>query len=232
MSVNYSEEKVHDRVYSNHGNRPLIDFLQPDCHRLLDVGCGAGDNASLLKSQCPECQIFGITHSGVEAEVAQKHMEHVWVIDIEDELPPDLESQKFDALLFSHVLEHLRNPDAVLAQYLHLLNPGGEVLIAVPNILSWRQRIQFLFGNFEYESAGVLDDTHLRFFTYLTADQYLLAQSPDLEIQFKGVTGSVPLWWLRRYLLPEVWSDAIDAWGCRHWPNLFGGQVLIKAKKK
>ena len=231
-AVNYSENKVHDRIYSNHGNPPLMALLQPGCHRLLDVGCGAGDNAALLKSRYPECQLFGITHSEAEEEIARRYMDYCWVFDIEGAFPSDLENQKFDALMFSHVLEHLREPAAVLARFSRLLNPGGIVLIAVPNILSWRQRIQFLFGRFEYESAGVLDDTHLRFFTYFTAGQYLLAQSPDLKLIFKGVTGSVPLWWLRRYILPRAWSDAVDEWGCHHWPNLFGGQILIKAKKK
>jgi len=231
-AVDYSENKTHDRIYSNHGNPPVIDMLQPDCLRLLDVGCGAGDNAALLKSRYPECQVFGITHSEAEEEIARRHMKRCWILDIEGEFPSDLENKKFDALMFSHVLEHLSEPAAVLARFSRLLNPGGVVLIAVPNILSWRQRIQFLFGRFEYESAGVLDDTHLRFFTYFTADPYLLAQSPDLALQFKGVTGSVPLWLLRRYALPKTWSDAVDVWGCRHWPNLFGVQILIKAEKK
>ena len=159
-------------------------------------------------------------------------MEQVWVFNIESEFPTYLKDRHFDVLIFSHVLEHLREPDAVLAQFSQLLNPGGGVLIAVPNILSWRQRIRFLFGDFEYESAGVMDNTHLRFFTFLTADKYLLNKSLDLSLLSKEVTGSVPLWWLRRYFLPKAWSDTIDEWGCRHWPNLFGDQILIKAKKK
>jgi hypothetical protein len=112
------------------------------------------------------------------------------------------------------------------------LNSGGQVLIPVPNILSWRMRLQFLRGVFEYESAGELDDTHLRFCTYFTADQYLFSKSPDLEVTHKTASGSVPLWWLRRHVLPQAWSEHIDQCGCRHWPNLFGGQVLIMAVKR
>jgi SAM-dependent methyltransferase len=220
------------RVYSNHGNKPVIDLVNPDCQRVLDIGCGAGDNAALLKSLYPTCEVFGITHSAAEAEIARHYMKHCWVFDIEEPLPVDLSNLKFDVLIFSHILEHLRNPATELSKFLKILDYKGTVLIAVPNILSWRQRIQFLFGCFQYESAGVLDDTHLRFFTYFTADQYLLAQSPELELQFKGVTGSVPLWLLRRFVLPKNWSDMLDKWGCRYWPNLFGGQILIKAKKK
>lgn len=137
----------------------------------------------------------------------------------------------YDTTLFSHVLEHLRDPASVLARFCELLAPGGTVIIAVPNVLSWRQRLEFLRGNFRYQAAGVMDDTHLRFFTYFTADEYLLAEAPHLDVVYKGVTGSVPLWLLRRYLLPQRWSERIDAWASRKWPNLFGTLVLIKARK-
>lgn len=221
-----------ERVYSNHGNPPLIDLLSNDCNRLLDIGCGAGDNAALIKSKYAACDVFGITHSAVEAKLAQGHMTRCWVFDIEDKIPDDLANQTFDTMIFSHVLEHLRDPAVVLARFSRLLRSGGQVLIAVPNVLSWRMRIQFLLGRFEYESAGVLDDTHLHFFTYITADKYLLSASPNLVLANKTASGSVPLWWLRRHVLPQRWAEYIDKWGCRHWPNLFGGQVLIRAVKK
>lgn len=223
---------VTDRVYSNKGNPPLIDLLGKGCNRLLDIGCGAGDNAALIRSKYAACDVFGITYSAAEAEVAKNHMKQCFVFDIESEPPADLANQSFDVLIFSHVLEHLRDPAVVLARFSRLLRSGGQVLIAVPNILSWRMRLQFLRGDFEYESAGELDDTHLRFFTYFTADQYLLSKSPDLKVISKTTVGSVPLWCLRRYVFPRRWAEYIDQWGCRRWPNLFGGQVLIRAVKQ
>jgi 2-polyprenyl-3-methyl-5-hydroxy-6-metoxy-1,4-benzoquinol methylase len=221
-----------ERVYSNQGNPPLIDLLGEGCARLLDIGCGSGDNAVLVKLKHWDCEVWGITRSAAEYDLAQRHMTRCWVADIEDDLPDDLADQTFDALLFSHVLEHLRNPTEVLARFSRMLRSGGQVLIAVPNVLSWRMRVQFLSGRFEYESGGVLDDTHLRFFTYYTADQYLLSECPDLELIYKAASGSVPLWWLRRHVLPRKWADRIDEWGCCLWPNLFGAQVLIKAVKQ
>jgi SAM-dependent methyltransferase len=221
-----------DRVYSNKGNRPLIDLLGNDCKRVLDIGCGAGDNAALVKARYPECDVSGITHSATEVEFARKHMSKCWVFDIECALPDDLIDQFFDVLIFSHVLEHLRDPACVLARFSELLRPGGQVLIALPNVLSWRMRLQFLLGDFEYEAAGVLDDTHLRFFTYFTADRYLLSKTPSLELSGKTTDGSVPLWLLRRHVFPHRWAERIDHWGCRHWPNLFGDQVLIQATKR
>jgi SAM-dependent methyltransferase len=218
-----------NRIYKNDGNESLLALLDDDLTRVLDVGCGAGDNASLIDSRYPGCRVHGVTHSAEEAEIARDRMAACWVFDIEGEIPAALQTMKFDAVLFSHVLEHLRDPAAVLQKFVRLLSPGGYVIIAVPNVLSWAMRWRFLRGDFEYAEDGVLDDTHLRFFTYLTVDRYLLGKFPDLKLVSKSVTGSVPQWWLRRYLLPRNWSMRIDAIGCRIWPNLFGDQVLLKA---
>ena len=221
-----------ERIYRNDGNLPLIALLGPAVRRVLDVGCGAGDNAALLRARYPECEVHGITFSAAEAQLARRHMSECWVTDVESALPVDLQEKRFDTLLFSHVLEHMREPGAVLQRLCAVLQPGGTVLIAVPNVLSWSMRLQFLTGNFEYQTEGVLDDTHLRFFTYRTADRYLLGRCPQLRLVAKSATGSVPLWGLRRFLLPARWSAGIDALGCRAWPNLFGHQILIKAVRE
>ena len=217
------------RIYQNDGNQPLIALLDPPLACVLDVGCGAGNNAELLRRRYPDCKVHGLTRSVAEAQIAEKKMASCRVCDIEADLPPDLKHMRFDALIFSHVLEHLREPERVLRRFAPLLKEGGALVIAVPNVLSWAMRWQFLRGNFEYQSEGVLDDTHLRFFTYFTADRYLLAKNPELKLVSKTVTGSVPLWILRRYILPKRCSEAIDAAGCRLWPNLFASQILLKA---
>jgi SAM-dependent methyltransferase len=221
-----------DRVYHNKGNIPLISLLGNNVNLILDVGCGAGNNAYLIKSKYKKCEIFGITNSHAEANIAKKYMKQCFLFDIESDFPPDLNKKLFDVLIFSHVLEHLKDPAGALEKFSRLLCKNGYILIAVPNILSWRMRLKFLLGKFEYESAGELDDTHLRFFTYFTADQYLLSKSPDLKLEYKAVSGNLPLWWLRKYFLPKKWSKYIDQWACYQWPNLFGSQVLIKALKQ
>jgi SAM-dependent methyltransferase len=220
-----------ERIYDNAGNPALCALLAPGARRVLDVGCGAGANAALLRARDPGSTIEGITFSAAEAELARPHLERCWLLDLEQSWPAELEAARFDALLCSHVLEHLREPSAVLARLARLVRPGGCVLIAVPNVLCWRQRLAFLAGHFEYQAHGPLDATHLRFFTYDTADRYLLAGAPELRLVEKHVTGSVPLWWLRRRLLPRRWSAGIDALGCRARPNLFGSEVLLKAIK-
>jgi SAM-dependent methyltransferase len=221
-----------ERVYQNLGNPGVMELLDRNCNRVLDVGCGAGDNAALLNSMLPRCEVFGITHSAAEADLARKYMVDCLVGDIENEIPAELRDLTFDAILFSHVLEHLRHPATVVARFSPLLRKGGQVIIAVPNVLSAPMRLRFLTGNFEYNPAGgVLDDTHLRFYTYFTADRYLLSSSPDLQLTHKVADGHIPLPLLRGRLIPASVGKRIDRWGCRHWPNLFADQIVLAAVK-
>lgn len=219
------------RVYRNAGNPALVDLVGREARVLLDVGCGAGDNAALLRVQDASRTIYGITASPSEAALAEQHMQACWIADLELGLPRQAQACVYDAILFSHVLEHLRDPATLVNQAARCLRPGGVCVIAVPNVMVWRQRVRFMLGRFEYEDAGIMDETHLRFFSYHTAAQYLLAKSSDLEVAECRVTGNVPLWLLRRHVFPPKVAARIDALGCRLRPNLFGGEVLIKAVK-
>jgi 2-polyprenyl-3-methyl-5-hydroxy-6-metoxy-1,4-benzoquinol methylase len=221
-----------DRVYSNAGNPSLVELVARDAQMILDVGCGAGDNAVLLQQRNPQARIFGISGSHDEAAFARQRMEACWVHDLDKGLPPDALQQRYDVVIFSHVLEHLRHPGDLVRQAAANIREGGSCVIAVPNVLAWAQRVKFLFGRFEYESAGVMDVTHLRFFTYETAADYLLASATELSLVRQTVTGSVPLWLLRRHVLPRRVSAAIDAAGCRFLPNLFGSQILLTAVRR
>jgi SAM-dependent methyltransferase len=216
-------------IYRNGGNAPLIDLIDAGVRQILDVGCGAGDNAALIRSRFPACDVHGVTWSAAERDVARHRMASCEVWDIEGDIPSELSSGRFDAIIFSHVLEHLRSPEAVVAKFAPLLRPGGSIIVAVPNAVSWTTRWQIFRGDFEYQTEGVFDKTHLRFFTYFTADHYLISGCRELRLISKHVTGTVPLSVLRRYLLPRKTCAFIDALGCRMWPNLFGSQILLKA---
>ncbi len=221
-----------ERIYKNIGNPLVIAQVDASCRRVLDIGCGAGDNAALLKQKLPQCEVFGITRSEAEAERARAYMVKCWVGNIEGEIPPYLKEERFDCLIFSHVLEHLRDPADVVARLSQLLRNGGQVVIAVPNVMFIKMRFQFLCGDFEYRpEGGILDDTHLHFYTYFTTDRYLLSRSPDLRLTRKTVSGFVPMPLLRGRVIPNNLAKVIDGWGVRHWPNLFGDQTVIVAVK-
>jgi 2-polyprenyl-3-methyl-5-hydroxy-6-metoxy-1,4-benzoquinol methylase len=220
---------VEHKVYANAGNPWLLDLLDAGVRTVLDVGCGSGDNATLLAARQPEVLIYGVSGSAREAMAARAHLKACWVADLERGFPAEAEARAYDAVIFSHVLEHLRDPAELVRRAAALLRPGGACVIAVPNVLVWSQRWRFLLGRFEYESAGVMDETHLRFFTYETAAPYLLARAPSLRLVERRATGGVPLGPLRRRVLPPSVAARIDAAGCARWPNLFAWQVLLKA---
>ncbi len=155
------------RVYRNQGNVPLLDLLAP-CQpgKALDIGCGAGDNARILAAR--GWSVNGITLSEAEQASAVLVCSKVWVHDLDTGLPESV-AGPYDLVVFSHVLEHLRNPEALLCQVRSILRPGGKIAVALPNILNWHQRLLFLFGRFEYTDQGIMDITHLRFYTFSSA---------------------------------------------------------------
>lgn len=218
------------KVYSNEGNLAVVKLVAPDCRRLLDVGCGDGANSRLLRRLRPDLQVVGITYSVEEAHLASQSMERCFVADLEAVWPAEL-SYGFDAILCSHVLEHLSYPEKVVSRLVELLRPGGQLIIAVPNVVSWRTRWRLVKGDFRYEDFGVFDNTHLRFFTFKTAASHLLSKCTELHSVQSSVEGNIPLWPIRKAMGRNI-ATWLDAQGCRLWPNLFGSQVLVHARKR
>ncbi|RII29441.1 MAG: class I SAM-dependent methyltransferase [Geobacter sp.] len=209
-----------ERFYENKGFHALVDLVSPEHHRILDVGCGNGANLYLLSQRGHE--VIGLTLSEAEARfVTERGFECInW--DMMAELLPFAE-RSFDALLFSHVLEHLPWPEEVLKRYMKLLRPGGGVYIALPNALHIIQRWQFLCGNFKYTEMGVMDRTHLRFFDFATARQ--LAESCGFEVVEHFAVGQCPTGPFRE-ISPKL-SRRIDEWTSKYWPSLFGVHIVV-----
>jgi len=132
------------------------------------VGCAAGSVAQYLGGQ-KNCRVVGIERDPLLARKARAHCERVVVGDVESGNLLSKVKGAFGAIIFADVLEHLRSPEAVLAAAKTLLEPDGEVFVSVPNVANWRVRLRLLLGRFEYKDTGILDRTHLRFFTRHTA---------------------------------------------------------------
>lgn len=219
--------------YVNAGNPLVLSMVPPGAHRVLDVGCGGGDNARHLHAADPGIEVVGLTHSVQEAEIAAPHMDAVHVVDLEHGLTDAAMAdwgEPFDLLLFSHVLEHLTDPVAVLRRCLTRLTPGGHVLIAVPNVLEWRTRMQFLRGHFVYAEHGIMDRTHMRFFTYHTAPTELIAPNEGLKLLKREGRGSAPLGPLRRIGAARGLCAALDRAGVRRWPNFCARETVMLAR--
>jgi len=188
----------------------------PDSSSVLDVGCHTGILGGLLKEK-KHCTVVGIDHDEQALTQAKARLDGAFSVDLEDpSWPGELIAEglgNFDAILFGDVLEHTKEPKLVLGEALRLLKPGGRIIVSVPNIVNLRVRLQILRGNFDYQESGILDRTHLRFFTQRTARA--LIEESGLLIVNEDVAG---------YSLPH--------WLLKIFPGLLGVQFVFAATKK
>jgi SAM-dependent methyltransferase len=151
---------------------------------VLDVGCGRGQNGELAKQK--GARVVGIESWGPSVEGARNRLDEVIDADIEtDDAAQRLEGRRFDLILFGDVLEHTRHPEAVLARFLPFLEDGGHTIVSLPNVAAWTVRLGLLGGKFDYAQSGILDETHLRFFTRKTAKR--LVENAGLELLWVGL---------------------------------------------
>jgi SAM-dependent methyltransferase len=145
--------------------------------------------------------------------------------DLELGLPPEV-SGEFDLVVFSHSLEHIRNPGRILQDIRKVLAGGGRVVVALPNVLYWKCRLQFVLGRFEYEESGLMDSTHVHFYTFQSGKRLL--ETNGFQLIESTVEGSFPLRPLRR-ILPNA-AHSIDRLACKLWPGCYGYQLLYVAQ--
>ena len=137
--------------------------------RVLDVGCGRGALGQAIRGKGWE--VWGIELNAEACATAQTRLDRLIAADLTDReaVARQIGDAKFDILVFADVLEHLYDPRTVLECYLPYVNPGGKVLVSVPNAVVWSNRIQWLLGRVNYDDTGVMDRTHLRFFSFNSA---------------------------------------------------------------
>lgn len=218
--------KLTDR-YSSHS---LILSLLPQAGngRVLDVGAAHGYLAAVLRDR--GFRVTGIEGDSNLAREAAKHCEQVFVANLDGPLPA-LDGE-FDIILYGDVLEHLKNPLDVLVKINQKLRPGGMVIISLPNIANIYVRLQLLMGRFDYQDRGILDRTHLHFYTRKSFHQFL--DQAGLEVlAFTATPIPLPLVVPERFhgaVLSAV--HAVNAWLARIWMTLFGYQFVAVARPR
>ena len=144
--------------------------------RVLDLGCGSGAIGRFLAARdgAAAGPIDGLTISQEEAQRAATHYRQVEVADLDNCRLADLfAAGSYDAIVCADVLEHIRQGDRVLAECRQLLAPGGRVLLSIPNAAYAGLMGELMAGEFRYREEGLLDETHLRFFTRRTLMRFL-----------------------------------------------------------
>jgi len=162
--------------YYGHVRRELIVNITSRDNRVLEVGCAEGSTCYELKTSGRASETVGVEINPDAAQKAAKKIDHVICGDVESlefGKHPLIEAS-FDYIICGDVLEHLKDPWRQLERLLKLLKPGGMFICSLPNVRYYAVSLRLVFGDdWTYTNAGILDSTHLRFFTRSTGMKML-----------------------------------------------------------
>jgi len=212
---------------------------------VLDVGCGFATTSQFIQSRGNT--VVGIESNEQAAATARTRISEVLHADLQQ--APDIGGRRFDSIIFADVLEHLPWPTGVLRKYAGLLKPDGTVIVSLPNIGLWSVRLGLLVGRFHYQDSGVLDRTHLRFFTRSSAIEMLRSAglepfrrtyNPGLMRPFvplaKQILGGkqgdpAAILDSKPYKLYLKTAYPIERVVARAWPGLLAFQMIFEARR-
>lgn len=165
----YDEDIIIDINDKNNTHSIIAKYINPGS-RCLDVGCGSGYIGKLLSEK--NCEVYGIDTDEEALKIAQKNCGYKKVMNFNISNESDERykkffdnNMKFDYIIFADVLEHLIEPDKAIVNFLRKLSINGEILTSIPNIAHLDIVKGIMNRNFNYNKIGILDSTHLRFFT-------------------------------------------------------------------
>jgi 2-polyprenyl-3-methyl-5-hydroxy-6-metoxy-1,4-benzoquinol methylase len=156
---------LHDELnsYFEKARHEMLPLVPVDAHIILEVGCGKGCFGKLLK-QMRTVEIWGVEPNAQAAETASSTLDRVISSGFDSSL--NLPEQKFDCIIFNDVLEHLSDPFSALEYCKKLLRPQGVIVASIPNVRYFENIWNLLINkDWHYTDWGILDRTHLRFFT-------------------------------------------------------------------
>jgi 2-polyprenyl-3-methyl-5-hydroxy-6-metoxy-1,4-benzoquinol methylase len=205
----------------------LIRRWAPRGGTLLDLGAAGGELGSALRDHFD--RTIGFEYNVDCVGTLGGHFDQVVITDLETvrALPSNTE-----VIVLADVLEHLRNPAAALQLVRRALSDDGHLFISVPNIANITVRLGLLFGVFEYRDRGILDHTHLRFYTKRTIRREI--ENAGFRILEMGGS-SVPIRLIIGSWTPEPIlriGEHLLTWLTRVWRGLFAYQIILVAEKK
>lgn len=170
--------------YHGHPRREMLVFVPGEARRVLDIGCGAGAFGAGLKADRGDgCEVWGVEMDPEAAARAGRVLDRVVTGDAR-RVPADLAGEAFDCLVLNDVLEHLAEPGELLRDLRPLLAPGGRIVASLPNVRYFFNVVDLaLHGRWEYTDEGILDRTHLRFFTRSGMHELFTAAGYAVESQ-------------------------------------------------
>jgi SAM-dependent methyltransferase len=208
-----SEDSSHGRIST------LLSSRAPS--KVLDLGCSSGLLAERLREMGH--QVIGVDVSELEGVTGRT--DAFFKADLNEGIPSEV-GTGYDIVLAADVLEHLVNPGALMHLIRQVIAPGGTAIFCVPNVAHWYPRIRSTMGMFDYDQRGILDATHLRFFTRRSIRK--LVERQGYEIKRIEPVG-LPFDALKVHSAKGRWLKLVDHFLLAVWPTMFGYQFIIEA---
>jgi SAM-dependent methyltransferase len=187
------QDTLTENVDPQNYNRDLLSLIPADARGVVEVGCNNGSLANAYKAINPACVYTGIEIDQDNAERARAYCDTVLNLDIEsvdDEFFQGYSSST-NVWVFGDVLEHLRDPWEVLAKIRRALPADGCVVVCLPNAQHWSVQAKLSVGDLRYEDSGLLDRTHMRFFTRATMFELFQGAGFRIEQGFPRIFGEI-----------------------------------------
>jgi len=179
----YDLDDIFDPARANPDDaHSILMRLIPPNSRVLELGCATGYLSGYMERKLG-CRVTGMELDAASAAIAAQRCSEVYTADLDaaDALAPAKASAPYDVLLAAAVLEHLKYPERLLEDAKTLLKPGARVIVSLPNIGYWQVRLRLLRGQFDYSDYGVMDKTHLHFYTVNTGRALLEGQGYTVD---------------------------------------------------
>ncbi|MBY0512035.1 MAG: class I SAM-dependent methyltransferase [Rhodospirillaceae bacterium] len=149
-----------------HHNPDLLRFIPADARHIIEIGCSSGALAREFKKIAPTCDYLGVDVDPAYAALAQRYCDSTLALDVEQAGDEFWRAQATRACwVFGDVLEHLKDPWAVLRKIRAVIPAHGVVVACIPNVQHWSIQARLASGSFDYQAEGLMDKTHLRWFT-------------------------------------------------------------------
>lgn len=173
-------------------NRDLLPLIPPNARGVVEVGCNNGALARVYKTINPNGKYTGIEVDANNAEGSRRYCDEVLLMDIEG-VDESFYAQyaDYNVWIFGDVLEHLRYPWEVLARIRRSMPADGCVIVCLPNAQHWSVQAKLAVGDFRYTEGGLLDRTHMRWFTRATMLEMFAGAGFKLEVGFPRILGEL-----------------------------------------
>jgi 2-polyprenyl-3-methyl-5-hydroxy-6-metoxy-1,4-benzoquinol methylase len=202
--------------YFRHVRKEIAVHVVSGKHRVLDVGCAAGVFGEYLKRQGCASEVVGIELDALAAKEASTKLDRVLCANLNHtdvvDILKDFDRASFDYIICADVLEHLIDPWAILSDLATYIKPDGRLVVSLPNVQHWSVWVPLIFtGRWEYCEAGIMDWTHLRFFTRATSQKLIMrANLQVIECQ-------PSIWRKSERILNRITFGLLDGWLASQW---------------